>query len=615
MIIGDMEADGLYETVTKIHCAVFYDLDKDVWTEFTPDNIDLLPEWLEKNVDKLSMHNGIGYDLKVIWKIYKYRYKKYFRDTLLMSRVLWPDQDRVEGCSSGPHSIEAWGIRFGVPKPVHEDWSVYSPEMLHRCREDVKIQTRLFGTIKQYEAALTSVDDRIDFEGVYDLEHQVWEVIERQSDYGWCLDLPRAFDYKDELEKMMNEIDEELIPLLPHRVVRPAEDRTISLYTKSGEMTANAKKWLGDDKRHAVGDFCKVRFEPTNPGSEKQIKDYLFSHGWKPVEWNFKKDKFKKIIRGDDGQPIKTSPKLPKSPEDWEAVAEMCDNEAIKKVAFRYVVRHRKGLVESFIDNITPEGKVHGRVITCGCNTTRMQHKIIVNIPKAEEGIFYGKQLRGLFKASPGKVLVGIDAKALEARVEAHYIYPFDPDNARELIEGDIHTRNANVFGCTRSKAKNGKYAIGYGCAAPKLAATIGCIEEEAKLILKKYWEANPGLKKLKKLLEKAFKSRKYIISIDKRPLTVRYKHALINTLFQSCGSILMKKALLILKSMLVSNTIECEFVGNFHDEFQIECWPKDADRIGQMAVKAIKQAGEFYKLNVPLDAEYKVGNTWAETH
>lgn len=227
----------------------------------------------------------------------------------------------------------------------------------------------------------------------------------------------------------------------------------------------------------------------------------------------------------------------------------------------------------------------------------------------------FGKELRSVFIASPGHVLVGCDAKALEARVEAHYIYDLDRANALELINGDIHTKNMNIFKCSRSKAKNGKYAIGYGCGAAKLAATIGCTVSEAKIILEDYWEANIGLKILKEQLEEAWNKRKYILSIDKRPLTVRYPHALINTLFQSAGSIVMKVALCILNKSIEDEYLEAKFVGNYHDEIQCDVIEEDAERVAVLARESIIKAGEYFNMKVPLDGESKIGKNWAEVH
>ena len=56
-------------------------------------------------------------------------------------------------------------------------------------------------------------------------------------------------------------------------------------------------------------------------------------------------------------------------------------------------------------------------------------------------------------------------------------------------------------------------------------------------------------------------------------------------------------------------------FVANVHDEFQAEVIPERAEVFGQLAVKAIQAAGKELKLNVRLDGEAKIGETWAQTH
>lgn len=133
MWICDMETDGLYEHCTKIHCAVFYNTKSEEWVEFEPSNVHLLPKFMS-DCGQLCMHNGIGFDFKVLKKLLNYEYKGCYIDSLLMAQILWPDIEKNEG---GTHSVAAWGVRFGIEKPVHEEWGYYSPEMLHRCKEDV----------------------------------------------------------------------------------------------------------------------------------------------------------------------------------------------------------------------------------------------------------------------------------------------------------------------------------------------------------------------------------------------------------------------------------------------------------------------------------------------
>ena len=101
--------------------------------------------------------------------------------------------------------------------------------------------------------------------------------------------------------------------------------------------------------------------------------------------------------------------------------------------------------------------------------------------------------------------------------------------------------------------------------------------------------------------------------AIDQRILTIRSNHATLNTLIQSCGAIIMKKALTILYDNLKNK--DAWVVATIHDEFQIESKKEEAEFVGQLAVDSIKKAGEYFKLRVPISASFRVGNNWSETH
>lgn len=514
-------------------------------------------------------------------------------------------------------------MRLGLAKPEHNDWTTFSHEMLNRNMKDSEIQGMIYEHIEDHIDTLTSHDKRLLLDKVFDMEQMVWEKIEAQADYGWLFDAEYGFKLVDELEGKINEIDKELIPQLPIRCVKPYEI-VCKAFTASGALSSSAKKWLdknGIDDFSTVdimGDFSRVSFERMNLGSDTQLKDYLLEFGWKPKEWNVKKDRHNKPIRdyAHGGRLIKTSPKLPKSAEEWEEVGLLIDIPAIKLIAERNKAAHRLSSVRGWIEKMRPDGRVEAQANTCSTNTARFSHRIIVNVPKAEDGVYYGKELRSLFIVPENKVLVGIDASALEARCEAHYIYPFDKDGAMELIDGDIHSKNALIFDCPRSKAKNGKYCLVYGGSAKKLASTLGKPAGMAEELYEAYWSGNPGLKKLKLMVEAAYRKWGYLLSIDKRPLTIRYKHALINTLFQSCGSIIMKIALGVFDDLLEQKRIIAPSLGNFHDEWQRECDSTDqAEEVGMLGVKAIETTAEMLELNVPFTGEYKLGRNWADTH
>jgi hypothetical protein len=83
----------------------------------------------------------------------------------------------------------------------------------------------------------------------------------------------------------------------------------------------------------------------------------------------------------------------------------------------------------------------------------------------------------------------------------------------------------------------------------------------------------------------------------------------------QGAGAIVMKQALVILDKSLKRAKIDYKFVANVHDEWQVEVKESEADAVGGLGVKAIELAGVQFSMRCPLTGEYKVGNSWKETH
>lgn len=106
---------------------------------------------------------------------------------------------------------------------------------------------------------------------------------------------------------------------------------------------------------------------------------------------------------------------------------------------------------------------------------------------------------------------------------------------------------------------------------------------------------------------------RNYLIGLDGRRVFVRGAHAALNTLLQSAGALLMKRALVLLDEDLVKCGCEYEFLLNIHDEWQIET--SSPEEVGTLAARAIRLSGEFYDFKCPLKGNYEKGKTWADTH
>jgi hypothetical protein len=151
----DLETNGLYQDVTTIHCMVIKTLEDNKVHTYTNGNIKEGIKLLQ-TLDKIVMHNGIDYDMRVLEKLtgIKLDVNK-ITDTLLLSHMLCPHHSRHPDAPAsketssgrraiGPHSLENWGYYLGLGKIEYEDWSKFTPEMLERCKGDVEITERLY---------------------------------------------------------------------------------------------------------------------------------------------------------------------------------------------------------------------------------------------------------------------------------------------------------------------------------------------------------------------------------------------------------------------------------------------------------------------------------------
>lgn len=225
---------------------------------------------------------------------------------------------------------------------------------------------------------------------------------------------------------------------------------------------------------------------------------------------------------------------------------------------------------------------------------------------------------------------------------------------AEELLKGDVHSKNAYHFYKDiysevadiylsptfdkemptwkrfRNPSKNGFYAILYGAAAAKVASTLGIPLKFGQQALDAFWEANPGTRELKENLERYWTSvgqKKYLPAIDGRILMTRKKSALLNTIFQSCGGIVMDYAGCYMdrwlggmkwedrKPYYLYKGYKVRRIGYFHDEMEFECEAPIAEEVAKLIEKSIEQAGKLLKLSVPLAGEGKVGPSWLEVH
>ena len=313
------------------------------------------------------------------------------------------------------------------------------------------------------------------------------------------------------------------------------------------------------------------------------------------------------------------------------------------------------------------DGRIPTPSIEIGASTNRYRHIGVCNIARASS--IYGEQMRSLFGCGSGMRQLGFDFSSLEARIQGHYILPFDGEELAEQLlaskPNDIHSINARKIGIPRDQAKGLGYALIYGAHYTKLKSMLGVSEQEAKAIYDAYWDAVAPLKKLRDAVNYSWERRgkKFIIGVDGRKINTRSQHSLLNALFQSGGVICAKYATVFIFQLLEENGLRCnpfesdvDVCGmiEYHDECQLAVKPNliplkkfenedeanefinewDGEQLGsisylangkpcvampnvvsQAITKAIDMAVEEVKLKVPLGMEWVVHKNWYGCH
>jgi DNA polymerase I-like protein with 3'-5' exonuclease and polymerase domains len=504
--------------------------------------------------DLIIMHNGIAFDLPVLQKSWSVTMKlSQVYDTLVASRLLNPSLE-------GGHSLAAWGQRLGFPKGDFNDWDGgLTPEMEQYCIQDTLVTQKLYDVLIN-ELKYNKFEQRS-----IELEHKVQAIIAKQERNGFRLDEKKATILLSELSSKLAAIEVAMQGIFPAKTIERVSEKT--------------------------GKSLKAKVEVFNPGSRKQIGERLIEKGWKP-------DRFTET-----GQPIVD-----------EGTLEGLDIPEAKAINEYLMLQKRIAQIESWLKALGSDGRVHGKVITNGAVTGRMTHMSPNMAQVPNSGSPYGEDCRDLWIVDKGYKLVGIDASGLELRMLAHYMK--DDAYTSEVVSGDIHTANQKAAGLeTRNQAKTFIYAFLYGAGDAKIGKVVGAGEKEGKELKSRFLQNTPSLKILREKVSSIAKNTGTLPGLDGRRLQVRSDHAALNTLLQSAGAIVMKQAVVLLDESLSKFGIDYKFVANVHDEWQIEVEESYADMVGKIGTQSIENAGKVLDMRCPLAGEYKVGNSWKETH
>jgi len=450
------------------------------------------------------------------------------------------------------------------------------------------------------------------------IETRVAQIISQQEQNGWLFDSELARRHVDSLDKITGELYDKITQ--GFGPVRDTKKRTcVRPFAKEGGYAAKVTKLLQGDELPIGGPFTYIRGKLSEKG---WVADNLLSRGWKPTIFTEKTGQPKLT---EEGEPVQSlldmEDSIGKDYSDWLTYEKR-----------RATIMNRTNDKRGWLNNVREDGRIPAYANSCGTNTGRMRHSLVVNVPKASKGILFGKEMRELFTVPEGKVLIGHDASGLEARITGHYLN--DKGLIYNLINGnskdgtDFHTQIWNPirdFIKDRDEAKTVEYALIYGASDKKLGSIASYNPKNwghsklGKEIRRRIMESMPALGELTDRVKKA-SERGYLIGLDGRKLYTRSSHSALNVLFQGAGAIVMKKSMILLDDWIKEEGWTSEEylkVGDFHDEAQAEV--KNNKEIielySDLAVKSIRQSGEHFNLRCPLDAEAIVGSNWAETH
>lgn len=614
-VIFDIETNGFYQDVTKLHCIALkrIGIDDEVQLYDTyRKNLDVGLDIL-RAADKLIGHNIIQYDIPVLEKLYpNIQLTRNVIDTLNLSMICFPEYP------ANQHALESWGARLGYEKfnPVtgkeytdeewkirkkikNEAWSEYTNEMGAYCKQDVHITELVF-----WKCNIDNIHP-----DVIDLDNKFAWIISDQIICGHYIDKQGLLGLVQQIEVEEKQAEEELLKYLPTFV-----DYDFQIYKRNNQ---NKGIYAGDIE-------AKELLTPFNLQSTYHWMRYL------KTKYNYEPP----LVR----RKGKENP-TPSLDDEVLATIENKFPEVKDLLLWKTATKIKKMIysgdtsVYNLLDN---NSVIHGRLYVDGTVSGRCSHSnpnlsTMPSVRTSDDGPIrgikgkYAVEVRSLFKARPGFKQVGFDAKGLEYMCLAHYIN--DKHFSVDIIEnGDIHTWTQKTLGFeTRRQAKTFEYAYLYGAGKKKLAEGLSAgtgkkyTVDDVNLAIEKFTSALPGLKKLQDNLQEQYRTKGTITGLDKRELHARNDYSLLNLLLQSSGAVVMKQCLVFLQEELdiagLRKWVDYNFLLNVHDEVQAEVKPDKIEAYKECAQRAVNRTNEKLKLNCKLQIDIKVGNCWAECH
>ena len=294
---------------------------------------------------------------------------------------------------------------------------------------------------------------------------------------------------------------------------------------------------------------------------------------------------------------------------------------------YRELTKLKSTYADGLLKVISDDGRIHTSFQMTVTATGRLSsvEPNLQNIPVRKEA---GSELRKMFVAGDGNVLVDADYSQIELRILAH----ISGDRAMQeafLSGEDIHAVTASQVFLTplkevtpvmRSRAKAVNFGIVYGISPFSLSQDIGVTVAEAKRYIDTYFEKYSGVRAyMEDVVERAKKDgyvttllgrRRYLPELKSSNFNIRSfgERAARNMPMQGTAADVIKLAMVKTHRRFAAEGLTARLILQVHDELIAECPEAETETVKRILTEEMENA---VSLSVPLTAEAHSGKSW----